>query len=701
MITIVYCDTGFDKIISIPHYLSKNKYIKGNIFCSLPATTTTISAYNYQSQLCDNYGKNIVGYAHDHSINYNYHTKIVYCTTTHLVDKLLRTVSNISKETRQFYKPWFCSVLILDEFHSRTKESDICLCLWISAYNAWKENPNLPKPPKLVIMSAILNDNMTELLPTKPSIFSYGSMDPYPITTVYDYESKLFQTDSENRYIRAADLACDYHLDNYNGTSFDDAAASSKRSSPTRGTYLIFVPGKQEIDFVARILKRKLGNDVVISSVYDGLLFNNLIKLYEPVLDKRNIIIATNIMEYSIVIENISLVIDTLTYQKTTFGLDKNIRTNLQWISKSRSNQRKNRTGKTCAGIYIIMQSEEVFSRLAEDILPEIEHFSVGYDILRMMKFGLDPITIFSPIMPIHKIETYVGHFKNLGFIDTPTNRINDISNFCPEFPLSIRKSAMLYHLSQSHDPCIFLHLAVICTLDCYGNGLFIWPKKNTNEDSFSYIIRSDDVMQKFEDNFAGYSDVDTIFNIWIMICEQINPFYITDLKNFCRKNQLNFGRLKDAVYLLKQCIHVCNKIGFHIYPTKINPATGHTTHDFGKIIPPNKKILGMTFYNLLTLTHQDYAVTISYNLRKEPIANYDGVIHKIDNKSIHLMNTGDNIGKIYYALIRSQRTTEKGIIKIINVLHGISSNDEIEDDDDNRSIFFSSDAESDTESIT
>ncbi|XWV24650.1 putative ATP-dependent helicase [Tupanvirus deep ocean] len=664
MITIIRSDTGSGKTIGVPNYLSTDPYFLNNIFCSVPTVAATLSAHKYQSQICSSC-ENYVGYACEGNTNYDHNTKIVYCTAGHLLNKLVRTVSNVLYGNYGRYNPWFCSVLILDEFHIRSKESDICLCLWIACYKAWKENLSLPKPPKLVIMSATLDDSIINLLPTAPSILSY-TIQTHPIKVVFDEESNKYNIDSDERYVRAANLALKYHNDNYNGV------------------YLIFVPGKQEIDIVISVLDRHLGKNADLLAAHSDLSVEELMRIHQPpTVGKRKIVIATNIAECSVTIEHVSLVIDTLTHREATSSLDESICLDLHWISKSNSKQRKGRTGRTCEGIYVVLQNETKFSDLTENITPEIDRISVSYDILKLMKFKLDPKIILAPVISEWQINIYLDLLKKLGFI-THNNGVTDMGDFCSEFPLSIRKAAMLYHLRNMNDPNVFLHLAIICTLNCYGAGIYIWPKKIAGEDIVSYSMRCDDAMEKLEDKYAGYSDVDTLFNIWIDICSKMNPFYITGLRIYCKENHLNFKRFKEIATLLKQCIYIGNRnyIGLKAY------------HNVTNFKNPDTRVLSKTFYYLLSLTHQDYETTIHHNSNGNMIARCGGLEHKIDNRSIHLMNVGNNPRQIYYSLVRTQRNTKKGIMRIVNVLHAVSDHDLDESD----ISIFSSDVESDGE---
>ena len=680
MITIIKSDTDTDKTIGIPNYLSREKQFYNSIFCATPTVTAAISASNYQSEIVGI--RNYVGYGCDTNNNYYPTTKIVYCTSRHLLNKMIRTVSNIIKHVKQTY--WFCSVLVLDEFHVRSKENDLCLCLWSMAYKAWKNNPEYhPKPPKLVIMTASPTETIRHLLPTEPSIFTYTSQTTHPVKIIYDEQSsnRNYNIDDDDLYLRAVTVAKRYHNEKYNGV------------------YLIFVPGKPELELVSNELEKIFGSSAEVYSAHSDLTSDELNAIYnQPKPGVRKIIVATSVAEYSITIEGVSLVIDTMTHRETSSGLDESLKLDLHWISKVNSKQRMGKTGRTCPGIYVALMSATKYSTLADTVTPELDRVSISYDILKLMKYDLDPKNILAPVMNGWQIDIHIELLKKLGFIREPdknkfvsqilandtTTIVTDMVDFCSEFPLSIRKSAMLYHLKNNNEQNVFIYLATICTLNCYGSGLYYSPKKNKGEDHLTYDARRLAAKQIFDTKFAGYSDVDTIFNIWIEMCSAINPFYITDLRAYCRENQLCFRRFKETVVLLKQCVIISNRLGLRAY---------HNVRTFER---PRAEDLGKTFYHLLSLTHQDYVTTVHYNFTGDVTALCSSLQHKIDNRSIHLMELGNNMRQVYYSLVRTQRTTKKGhVLRIINVLHTIPQDDI---DEDTPSIF-SSDIDSDPDS--
>ena len=329
-------------------------------------------------------------------------------------------------------------------------------------------------------------------------------------------------------------------------------------------------------------------------------------------------------------------------------------------------------------------------------------------NILELIRYK-NPKDILEAIIPKQQLDMYLKQLTKLGFIQKLDRKytVTNMGNFCEEFPLSERSASMLYHLhkmrytnksnkdkldnksnkdklddNKMSVESLFLHLAVICTIDTYdthGAGIFYWPQKKTDEDIIIHSTKMDDAIKKFEDNFAGYSDIDTIFNVWIRICTTINPFYLTNMRQFCNTYSLNFHKLKLIIDLLKKCITIGNTqpINLNIYC------------NFQKFHVPDLHQLSRTFYSLLELTYQDFETTITKAHNGKFVANCNNDLldkYQIDIKSIHKMELGNDLNKVYYTVCHTECQTNKGKIKIINVLHALPN--ECESEEDSFSIF-------------
>ena len=627
LISIV--ETNSNLVNIIPEYLSKQT--NDHIYSCIPTRMRHIS------------------YLNDDIFCQKKNNKITYYSVESLLEKMLDAVSSFSKHPAKFNN-WFCSMIILNEFHSRTKELDQCLYLWIAAHNIWKQNSKTPFP-KLVLVTASVTKDLLSLLPIPPLIISCNAKTPFGVETILDGET-------EQPYTRAAEIAHQYHKTGYDGT------------------YIIFVPSRVEIEIVTRKLQMLFGpgtNYLDIVEVHNGLSISELNKTRRPPFySRRKIVLCTNVAEYFVTMDNVSLVVDTATYREACLTTDETSSANPSCITKMISIQCQRRTGITREGKYILTTSKEKFDNFAPDLEPQMQRLCIMTDILTLLKYNLDPsilkqVSELSISMSMNKLRAL-----NLIMYSNQKYLVTEMGHFCSKFPLDLRKSAMLYHLKKSSEPNVFLYLAVICTLNCYSGGMISLPKKNPGETHLTYSMRKKLVLRTFHKKFAGYSDVDTIFNIWIEICTHINPFYITDLKNFCHRFRLNFPKFKEIASVLKQCVFIGNdpKIG-------LNASYAGTKFD-PRLMPD----FSQKFYQLLELTHCDFKTSVFHNFNGGLTGICQGAVHKVDGYTICKMNMGSNLNQIYYSIVRTQRITKMGFpIKIINIMHTVPQEEVPEDE--------------------
>lgn len=686
-----------------------------NIFYVTSSTCTAQMAYN-RHLLCNKRNTLNLGYAFDTNIRYNVSTKFIYCTINHIIDILLRF---LSKNKYQFYNANFSNnrtekslpgVIILDKMYLNHRDLILCLYLW-KAINRKTRN----ECPKIIVINSkpfnnqqILpvlttmatseapknyndfNLKLNEVFKEIPDEITKGVTDStiiyYPEhikpTIIFDSESNKYPIDDNNRYIRAAILANEYY------------------KKKIQGVYIICVPRWQEADIVINALTSLLNEDISLFS--NGLTTEQIGRIYA----KKNtkIIVTTCVFKLSTIINDISLIIDTMSHNNDGFFLEKNHQP--KWITLAESIDRMRMGTKSTH--YLAMCSENIY-KILDEMEQKFHGVPHGREIYEILKYNLNPLNIFAGTSLNDKINIELTVLKNMGLVLRNYNnyRLTNMGYFCFNFPLNIRNSAIVYLLCQHNkiNPIaqrenntnyntqispvsnnnIFVFLALLCSLECYGNGLFFWPKKIPNEDFMSYSMRHDDILIEFEKKYGGYSDISTIINVWIDICKNIDPLNFKNLKKFCIDNHLNYKHFRDASLLLKKCIFSGNKSRI-----KIN-----ANYDKQTIINSDVTELGNKFYNLLKITHQGYETIITKSSSGQIIANCCNQEYRIDNKSIHTMHIGNRHDKIYYSLVKTQKKTTKGVIQIVNVLHAIPDNDCI--DDNNLSIFLS-DAESEQE---
>lgn len=250
------------------------------------------------------------------------------------------------------------SVVIFDEFHERSINSDLALALTRRAQEIIRPDLNI------VIMSATINaDSLCSAL-NAPLIKSEGRM--FPVKTIY--------------------LSYDI-----NPRTIVDTIASAivEAHNSYSGDILVFLPGQGEIERC----KEKLGDTLSPTSVlplYGNMSPEQQHKTIAPSNDgERKIVLATPIAETSITIEGVRIVIDSGLCRSVVFDA----RTGMSHletvrISQDMATQRRGRAGRVAEGICMRLWTRTSEHLMSEHRKPEIEEADLAPMLLNIAAFG-------------------------------------------------------------------------------------------------------------------------------------------------------------------------------------------------------------------------------------------------------------------------------------------------------------------------
>ncbi|KAG6552670.1 hypothetical protein Mapa_005617 [Marchantia paleacea] len=103
-------------------------------------------------------------------------------------------------------------------------------------------------------------------------------------------------------------------------------------------------------------------------------------------LNRRKVILATNVAESSVTIPGVSFVIDSCRSLEIFWDRDlKKHQPRLKWISESQANQRKGRTGRTCDGVVYRMVPRNLFLRFEKFETPAMQLISLKKQVLMIL----------------------------------------------------------------------------------------------------------------------------------------------------------------------------------------------------------------------------------------------------------------------------------------------------------------------------
>ncbi|EDW27255.1 GL21126 [Drosophila persimilis] len=355
-VLIIEGETGSGKTTQVPQYLIDAGFTKDKkmIGCTQPRR---VAAMSVAARVAEEMGVklgNEVGYS----------IRFEDCTSDRTILKYM-TDGTLHREFLSEPDLASYSVMIIDEAHERTLHTDILFGL---VKDIARFRPEL----KLLISSATLDaDKFSAFFDDAPIFRIPGRR--YPVDIFY---TKAPEAD----YI---DACC--------------VSVLQIHATQPLGDILVFLTGQDEIETCQEVLQdrvKRLGSkirELIVIPVYANLPSDMQAKIFEPTPpNARKVILATNIAETSLTIDNIVYVIDPGFAKQNNF----NSRTGMESlmvvpISKASANQRAGRAGRTAPGKCFRLYTAWAYKHELEDnTVPEIQRINLGNAVLMLKALG-------------------------------------------------------------------------------------------------------------------------------------------------------------------------------------------------------------------------------------------------------------------------------------------------------------------------
>ena len=342
-VTIITAETGAGKSTQVPQYLADHGYSK--VIVTQPRI---LAARNLSKRVREEWQARthensdfIIGYRTAHERDDNHGTQILYCTDGL---QLVREITGAGTTDNQ--------VLILDEVHEWNENMEVLV--------AWAKKRCLEDATfKVVIMSATID--------TTPLAAFFNT------TAVITVPGRSFAVKKR--------------------LGSDVIAEILNKIETTSSNMLVFLPGKSEIqDVTDAITKKALAANVPVIPLHSQLEATAQQQAFANYPNGK-IILATNIAQTSVTIDDIDVVIDS--------GLERRseVRNGVEGlfiaqISQADSLQRAGRAGRTKEGEYILAQYDVMpclrFEERPEYGTPEILRKHIDRLVLRLANIGID-----------------------------------------------------------------------------------------------------------------------------------------------------------------------------------------------------------------------------------------------------------------------------------------------------------------------
>lgn len=481
-VIVISGETGCGKTTQLPQYILESEIESGRgAFCSIICTQPRrISAMAVAERVSAERGEPLgetVGYKVRLEGMKGKNTHLLFCTSGILLRRLLSD-RNLNGITHVF----------VDEIHERGMNEDFLLIVL-------KDLLPRRRDLRLILMSATLNaelfSNFFEGAPTIHipgftypvrahfledvlevtgyKLTSFNQIDDYGQDKLWKTQRQLVPRKRKNQITALVeDAFCKSNFDSYSSRTRDSMSCWTADWSgfnlieavlchicrkERSGAVLVFMTGWEDISCLRDQIKAHplLGdpNRVLLLTCHGSMATSEQKLIFEkPPPNVRKIVLATNMAEASITINDVVFVVDCGKAKETTYDALNNTPCLLpSWISQASARQRRGRAGRVQPGECYHLYPRCVYEAFAEYQLPELLRTPLNSLCLQIKSLQVGSIGEFlsaalQPPKPL-AVQNAVGFLKLIGALDENENLTN-LGKFLSMLPVDPKLGKML-----------------------------------------------------------------------------------------------------------------------------------------------------------------------------------------------------------------------------------------------------------------
>lgn len=319
----------------------------------------------------------------------------------------------------------------------------------------------------------------------------------------------------------------------------------------SEGSILVFLPGFDDIidqrDRVYQAMSDgSLKSNIEVFMLHSSLNSDDHKRVFYPAtVGYRKLILATNIAETSITIDDVVYVVDTGKVKQKSFDAytgSHHLATT--WISRACAQQRSGRAGRTAKGFCLRMYTQNRFDEMVEFTIPEMLRSSLAEISLYSKLVAKDNISIENflskAIQPPSKISiaNSIALLQSIGALDEKEN-ITDLGIRLADLPVDVQLGKTLLYsiLMKCLDPILTI-VSILSVKDP-----FIIPCGRENKSDAAKRR-----MELSEDTFSDHLILLRVFQLWNEAKQQRRE------TEFCSKYFISNGSM-EMIYAVRQNI--------------------------------------------------------------------------------------------------------------------------------------------------
>jgi ATP-dependent RNA helicase DHX57 len=287
------------------------------------------------------------------------------------------------------------------------------------------------------------------------------------------------------------------------------------------GAILVFAPGADEIARVVRALQNsgrlaaQAPGGVRVLPLHGGLPPSHQSRVFErPPPGVLKVVVATNVAETSITIDDVTCVVDCGRVKEMRFDPDRGIARLLEgWVSKASAQQRRGRAGRVRPGVCYRLFSRKTWGGMAKDTPPEVARAPLQglvMDVKGILRGADAAAALADMITPpsAAAVAQAVAQLQGVGALDkTPASALTPLGLHLTRMPCDPRIAKMLVFgaMLRCLDPIL-----TIAAAQGFGRPAFFSPPDKRAEADAARAALTRDVSASKSDHLeavAAYNE--------------------------------------------------------------------------------------------------------------------------------------------------------------------------------------------------